>query len=57
MRQKRILRSWEEQDAFTTWRRYMFWQRGELRKAKRRLSKRERRSKRQDIDEQREDHE
>jgi hypothetical protein len=34
----------DEQDAFTGWRHVMFWQRGELRKIKRRASKRERRA-------------
>lgn len=55
MTSKRAIRGWEQQDAFTGWRRYMFWQRGELRKIKRRASKRERRQKRLEINEQRED--
>ena len=33
----------DEQDAFTKWRHVMFWQRGELRRIKRRSAKRERR--------------
>lgn len=33
----------EEQDAYTGWRKVMFWQRGELAKVKRRTHKRERR--------------
>ncbi len=42
----------EEYDAFTRWRRVLYWQRGELRKIKRRWSKRERRTERNDIQEQ-----
>lgn len=34
----------DEYDAFTGWRQVLFWQRGELRKIKRRASKRERRT-------------
>lgn len=41
MRRRKV--SWEEQDAFTGWRKVMHWQSGELRKIKRRSSKRERR--------------
>ena len=33
----------DEYDAFTRWRSVHFWQKGELRKIKRRVSKRERR--------------
>lgn len=43
------LRTWEEQDAFTGWRRRLFWQRGELKRAKRRHSHRERRTADADI--------
>jgi len=46
----------EEQDAHTGWRHVMFWQRGELRKVKRRSSKRERRQGRAEIRTQRDDH-
>lgn len=28
-------RTWDEQDAFTGWRKYLFWQRGERRRIKR----------------------
>lgn len=35
--------SMEEQDAYTGWRKVMFWQTGELKKIKRRTHKRERR--------------
>lgn len=53
MRRKRVpFRTAEEYDAFTGWRKFYFWQRGELRKVKRRMSKRERRTKRDDIGEQ-----
>lgn len=41
---KRACVNGDEQDAFTGWRHVMFWQRGELRKIKRRASKRERRT-------------
>jgi hypothetical protein len=33
----------DEQDAYTSWRRVMFWQSGELKRIKRRTHKRERR--------------
>lgn len=39
----RAVRSYEEQSAYTGWRKVMFWQRGELSKIKRRTHKRERR--------------
>jgi hypothetical protein len=39
----------EEQDAYTGWRKVMFWQRGELKKIKRRTHKRERREGKNDI--------
>jgi hypothetical protein len=45
----------DEQDAFTPWRKVMFWQRGELRKIKRRAAKRERREGKADIRAQRGD--
>ena len=41
---KRACANGDEQDAFAGWRHVMFWQRGELRKIKRRASKRERRT-------------
>lgn len=34
----------DEQDAFTGWRKVLYWQRGELRRIKRRAGKRERRA-------------
>lgn len=43
-RTKRIIRGWEEQDAYTRWRRYLGWQRHERMKVKRRTHKRERRA-------------
>jgi hypothetical protein len=49
---KRIVQGWEEQDAFTGWRKVMFWQRGELKRAKRRYHKKERRSGQREIREQ-----
>lgn len=49
MRRRVPLKRGDEYDAFTRWRRYYHWQRGELRKLKRRLSKRERRTKGKDI--------
>jgi hypothetical protein len=45
-------RSFEEQDAFAGWRRVLIWQRGELKRAKRRANKRERREARQQVSEQ-----
>lgn len=39
----RPVRGWDEQDAFTGWRRYLFWQRGELRRIKARANRRDRR--------------
>jgi hypothetical protein len=45
------LKSADEYDAFTPWRKFYRWQRGELRKLKRRISKRERRTKRREIKE------
>jgi hypothetical protein len=42
---------YEEQDAFTPWRKYLHWQRGELRKIKRRAAKRMRREGRQEAEE------
>ncbi len=41
--------SFEEQDAFTGWRKVMLWQCGEIRKIKRRANKRERRRGRAEI--------
>jgi hypothetical protein len=49
---RRPIVSWEQQDAFTGWRRVMFWQRGELRRIKRRASKQERRRSRDEIERQ-----
>ena len=40
---RRVIVGWDEQDAYTGWRRYLFWQRGELRRIKRRTAKRDRR--------------
>ena len=45
----------EEEDAFTWWRRYLFWQRGDLKRIKRRLRKRERRCAQAEIRAQQED--
>ncbi|GJF06692.1 hypothetical protein [Pseudonocardia sp. D17] len=39
----RQVRGWDEQDAFTGWRRVLFWQRGELRRTKARANRRDRR--------------
>lgn len=39
---KRACHDADEQDAFTGWRKYLRWKRGELRKIKRRASKRDR---------------
>jgi hypothetical protein len=49
---KRINQTGEEQDAFTGWRKLLFWQRGELRRAKRRYHKKERRQGRREVKEQ-----
>ena len=40
---KRPIRNFEQEDAFTRWRRVLFWQPGELRRVKRREAKLERR--------------
>lgn len=50
---KRGIKSMEEQDAYTGWRKVMFWQRSELAKIKRRTHKRERREGRDEIRAQR----
>lgn len=48
---KRRMINAEEYDAYTRWRRMLFWQRGELAKVKRRTHKRERQEgKRFDLD-------
>lgn len=49
---RRAIRSWEEQDAYTGWRRVMFWQKGELKKIKRRTHKKERREGKAEIKDQ-----
>lgn len=49
---KRIVQAREEQDAFTGWRKVLFWQRGELKRAKRRYHKKERRHGQQEAREQ-----
>jgi hypothetical protein len=41
---KRACADGDEQDAFTGWRHVLHWRRGELRKIKRRAGKRERRT-------------
>jgi len=46
---RRPLTSYEQNDAFTGWRKYLHWHRGELRKAKRRESKLDRRRGRDEI--------
>jgi hypothetical protein len=45
----RPIKGWDEQDAYTGWRKVMFWQKGELKKIKRRTHKRERREGKNDI--------
>jgi hypothetical protein len=40
---ERIPLTWDEYDAFTRWRKVLYWQRGELRKIKRGYNKRVRR--------------
>jgi hypothetical protein len=47
----RQIKDWDEQDAYTRWRKMLFWQRGELRKIKRRTHKRERRQSKQEAKE------
>ncbi len=47
MRRRRIVTG-EEQDLYTSWRRVLFWQRGERKKIKRRTHKRERHEGRQE---------
>ena len=42
MRMTRPVRTADEQDAFTGWRKYLHWRAGELRRIKRAASKRER---------------
>ena len=39
----RKMATWEERDVHTGWRKVLFWQRGELRAAKQRTNRRERR--------------
>lgn len=46
---RRVHNDGDEQDAFTPWRKYLSWHRGELRKIKRRAAKRMRREGRQEI--------
>lgn len=53
MRENRPVVGWDEQDAFTGWRRVLSWQRGELRKIKRRYHHKERRWGKREIEEQR----
>lgn len=48
---KRRVHDGDEQDAFTPWRKYLHWQRHELRKIKRRGGKRERREGREQAQE------
>lgn len=43
------LKNWDENDAFTSWRRRLFWQAGELTKIKRRHHKRVRRDGKEQI--------
>lgn len=43
MKFPRRIEGWDEQDAYTGWRRMLFWQTGELKKTKRRTHKKERR--------------
>jgi hypothetical protein len=50
---RRPIVSWDQEDAFTGWRRVLHWQKGELRKIKRREAKLERRRGREEIKEQR----
>ena len=49
---KLSLHSWDEQDAFTGWRRVLSWQKGELKKIKRRYSRRRRRHDKAEIHDQ-----
>ena len=49
MKFPRNIKGWDEQDAYTGWRRMLFWQTGELKKTKRRTHKRERREARNHI--------
>jgi hypothetical protein len=49
---KRVIQGFEEEDAFTGWRRMLFWQRGELARVKRRYHKKERRRGRREVAEQ-----
>lgn len=50
---KRACANGDEQDAFTGWRHVLSWRAGELRKIKRRASKRERRTARAAIERER----
>lgn len=47
----RPVTGWDEQDAFTGWRKVLFWQRGELAKTKRRYHHKERRWGKREIEE------
>jgi len=40
----------DEWDAFTSWRRVVFWQRGELKRLKRRYAKRQRKDAKMELD-------
>lgn len=45
----RKIANWEEEDAYTGWRKLLFWHRGELMHVKRRTHKRERREGKNEI--------
>lgn len=48
-RRRRTGANWEEHDAYTNWRRMLFWQRGETKGVKRRTHRRERREAKAEI--------
>jgi len=45
----RPIKGWDEQDAYTGWRRVMIWRPGEIKKIKQRTHRRERREAKQEI--------
>lgn len=49
---RRIDHSWDENDAYTAWRRLLHWRPGQIKAIKRRTHRRERRERAQDIHEQ-----
>jgi len=49
---RRVEHSWDENDAYTRWRRFLHWRPGQIKAIKRRTHRRERRERHEDIREQ-----